>query len=144
MDSISKILVGVDFSENSARALDAAIFYASKFGASIDLVHAVSSPIPVIYAYDVALPASVLCDVRNAAKARLESDRERVEAAGIEVTTHLAETPADAAINQIAAEVEPDLLIMGTRGHTGLKHVLLGSVAERTMRHAPCSVLVVK
>ena len=59
-------------------------------------------------------------------------------------TSHLSEVPAASAIVDMAEELEADLIIMGTRGHTGLKHVLLGSVAERTLRHAPCSVLTVK
>ena len=44
----------------------------------------------------------------------------------------------------LAEELGADLVVMGTQGHTGLKHVLLASVAERTLRHAPCSVLTVK
>jgi nucleotide-binding universal stress UspA family protein len=52
--------------------------------------------------------------------------------------------PAASAIVGQAEELRVDLIVMGTRGHTGLKHVLLGSVAERTLRHAPCSVLTVK
>ena len=59
-------------------------------------------------------------------------------------TSHLSEVPAASAIVDLAEELGADLIIMGTRGHTGLKHVLLGSVAERTLRHAPCSVLTVK
>ena len=144
MNTISKILVAVDFSENSNRALDAATAYASKFGATIDLVHVFSSPVPAVYAYDVAIPDALVRDAQNAAKAKLEANRERVQSANIEVTTHLAEAPAHTAITQLAEEIAADLLVMGTRGHTGLKHALMGSVAERTLRHSPCSVLVVK
>ena len=52
--------------------------------------------------------------------------------------------PAASAIVEVAGEAKADLIVMGTRGHTGLKHVLLGSVAERTLRLAPCAVLTVK
>ena len=145
MQSISKILVAVDFSENSARALDAAIAYASKFGAHIELVHAFESPLPAIYFPGVTSPeVEFLNAARNAAKAMLEGDQKRVQSAGIEVRTHLAEVPAAAAITQLAEEIAADLLVVGTHGHTGLSRVLMGSVAERTVRHAPCSVLVVK
>jgi nucleotide-binding universal stress UspA family protein len=52
--------------------------------------------------------------------------------------------PAAPAIAKAAEDFAADLIVMGTRGNTGLKHVLLGSVAERTLRLAPCSVLAVK
>ena len=48
------------------------------------------------------------------------------------------------ALVDLASEVSADLIVIGTRGHTGLKHVLLGSVAERVVRTAPCPVLTVK
>jgi nucleotide-binding universal stress UspA family protein len=67
-----------------------------------------------------------------------------VSAEGVKASSHLSEVPAASAIVGQAEELGVDLIIMGTRGHTGLKHVLLGSVAERTLRHAPCSVLTVK
>ena len=67
MHSISKILVAVDFSPNSARALDAAIEYASKFGAQIELVHAFESPLPAVYFPGVSSPETAfLGDARNA------------------------------------------------------------------------------
>jgi nucleotide-binding universal stress UspA family protein len=145
MHSISKILVAVDFSENSARALDAAIAHATKFGASVELVHAFENLLPVVYFPGVSSPdVSFLSEARNAAKAMLERDRERVKSSGIEVRTHLAEVPAAGAITELAEEIGADLLVVGTHGHTGLSRAMMGSVAERTVRHAPCSVLVVK
>ena len=47
-------------------------------------------------------------------------------------------------ISELAREMEVDLIILGTHGYTGLKHVLLGSTAERVVRHAPCPVLTVR
>lgn len=52
--------------------------------------------------------------------------------------------PATTAIVEEAQRIGADLIVMGTRGHTGLKHVVLGSVAERVVRTAPCPVLTVK
>jgi universal stress protein A len=144
MTPISKILVAVDFSENSNRALATAIDLAGKFEASIDLVHAFASLIPAIYPYDIGIPDALMRDARNSAKEMLQADSDKVHAAHIVVRTHLTEVPAAGAIARVAEEVGADLLVVGTRGHSGLKHILMGSVAERTIREAPCSVLVVK
>jgi nucleotide-binding universal stress UspA family protein len=51
--------------------------------------------------------------------------------------------PADAIV-RVATELEADLIVMATHGHTGLQHVLLGSVAEKVVRHAPCPVLTIR
>jgi nucleotide-binding universal stress UspA family protein len=69
---------------------------------------------------------------------------EKVASDGVTATSQLSEFPAASAVLDLAERLGADLIVMGTRGRTGLKHVLLGSVAERTLRHAPCSVLTVK
>ena len=140
MDSNSKILVAVDFSENSVRALDAAIAQASRFDASIELVHACNGQVPMIYLYEIPTPDALMRDARNAARAMLKADQEKVQSANIEVKTHLTEAPAQTAITELAEKIAADLIVIGTRGRTSLEHVLMGSVAECTVRHAPCSV----
>ena len=82
--------------------------------------------------------------VRDAAARKLENALQRVTGEGIEAETHLSEMPPAQAIAQTAEKIQADLIIMGTRGLSGLKHVLLGSVAERTIRMAPCPVMTVK
>lgn len=68
----------------------------------------------------------------------------RVEGAGLACETHVLHGPAADAIAEAARTFQVDLVVMGTRGLTGLKHVLLGSVAERTVRTVPCPVLTVR
>ena len=81
---------------------------------------------------------------REAARRHLDESMERIKAAGLQGEAHLLAEAADPGISELARSLGVDLIVMGTRGITGLKHVLLGSVAERTVRHAPCSVLTVK
>jgi nucleotide-binding universal stress UspA family protein len=98
----------------------------------------------VITPYDVTLPASYLDETRRAGRERLQTLADKVQAEGIEVRTHLRnEAPADAIV-ACAEELAADLIVMGTHGYTGVKHALLGSVAERTLRAAPCPVLTLK
>jgi len=139
-----KILVPLDFSSHSDAALALAIELAREHGAELHLVHAYELPAAVTMAYGVAIPQAVWDGVQEAAVARLEEGRERAEAAGVSVSTHLATAPAADAIANAAETFGADLIVMGTRGLTGLKHVLLGSVAERTIRNAKCPVLTVK
>lgn len=144
MGRFRRILVPLDFSSHSDAALALAIELAREHGAEIHLVHAYELPTAVTMAYGVAIPQAVWDGVQEAALERLEAGRKKVEAEGVKATTHLATGPAADAILQAAETFGADLIVMGTRGLTGLKHVLLGSVAERTIRHAPCPVLTVK
>jgi nucleotide-binding universal stress UspA family protein len=139
-----RILVPLDFSDHSDRALDVAIELAREHRAELHLLHAYELPSAVTMSYGIAIPQAVWDGIQEAAKSRLESGRKRVEAAGLRASTHLATAPAADAIVSAAEAHRIDLIVMATRGLTGLKHVLLGSVAERTIRTAPCSVLTVK
>ena len=144
MGHFRRILVPLDFSEHSQAALTLATELAKQHDAEIHLVHAYELPTAVTMAYGVAIPQSVWDGVQEAALARLEEGRAKVAAAGVKVSTHLATGPAADAVTNAAETFGADLIVMGTRGLTGLKHVLLGSVAERTIRSAPCPVLTVK
>ena len=138
------ILVAVDFSENSDAAAAAAHELAKQYGATLHVVHAFELVTPLVSPYQVAIPDLYLVESRNAARTRLEEVVAKVGSEGVTVKSHLMEAPAAQAIARIAEEVGADLVVMGTRGTTGLKHLVLGSVAERTLRLAPCSVLTVK
>jgi len=144
MKTIRKILVAVDFSEYAESVLDVAVEFARHFGAELHLVHAFDVRIPLVTPYEVAIPTAFIEEAREAAASKLEALIRKAADDGITAISHLSEVPAASAIVDLAEELGADLIIMGTRGHTGLKHVLLGSVAERTLRHAPCSVLTVK
>ena len=144
MKSIQKILVAVDFSEYADSVLDVAVEFAKRLSAELHLVHAFDVRIPLVTPYEVAIPTAFIEEAREAAASKLDALIRKAAAEGTAATSHLREVPTASAIVDLAEELGVDLIIMGTRGHTGLKHVLLGSVAERTLRHAPCSVLTVK
>lgn len=144
MRQVTRILVATDFSEHSEKAVETGVFLAKAHGASIDLVHALAAPWSMVTPYDVSTPTIYLEDVRQSARRSLLGAVEKAQAEGVEVQSHLSEAPAAEAIVSCAKEFESDLIVMGTHGYTGLKHVLLGSVAERTLRTAPCAVLTVK
>lgn len=144
MIQIKSVLVATDFSENAQEAVDTALSIAKTFGARLEVVHAFQTPVPIVSPYEVVVPDGFLEQARDAAARNLKAVVEKISSEGVEVKSHLTEVPAAPAIARIAEENDVDLIVMGTRGHTGLKHVLLGSVAERTIRLAPCSVLTVK
>src|SRR5262249_40394780 len=113
-------------------------------GGRLMLVNVFSDP---AYAYGAGAfaPQEMIDRQQLAAVRALDELRSRAEAlgapAGEAIATHGV---AWEEIVNLARGRESDLIVMGTHGRTGLKHVLLGSVAERVIRHAPCSVLVVR
>jgi len=144
MLEIHTILVPVDFSDHSQRALDEAIGLAKNFGAELHLLHCYQIHPTAIAPYGIVVPETFEHDIRMAALQRLSEWHEKASAQGVRVQEHItAHFPSDE-IAAMAEKLGVDLIVMGTRGLTGFKHVLLGSVAERTIRIAPCPVLTVK
>jgi nucleotide-binding universal stress UspA family protein len=94
--------------------------------------------------YDFTVPDGVWDGIGRAAEVKLEELRQTVVSAGVEASSEVSPAMPSEAILAAAEQIDADLIVMGTHGHTGFKHVLLGSVAERTIRLAPCSVLTVK
>jgi nucleotide-binding universal stress UspA family protein len=141
---IRSILVPTDFSESASRALEHAIAWAKTFRARIHLLHAYQVPIQIGVGEPVPLPQEFFDQMRERAQRRLDELAAKLRSDGIDAATHLTPEAASRAIVEVAEQLGVDLIVMGTRGLTGMKHVLLGSVAERTVRLAPCPVMTVK
>ena len=144
MIEFHRILVPIDFSEHSQQALDTAIALSRSFDAELHLLHCYAIGPGAFNLYGVAVPESFEHEFRAAAAKRLAEWGDKARAGGCRVQEHLsARLPAEE-VAAIAGDVGADLIVIGTRGLGGIKHVLLGSVAERTIRLAPCPVLTVK
>lgn len=138
------ILVPVDFSHASDHALARAIELATHFGAVVHLLHAVHFPAEAALPDIAALTKDLEGRARDAAARKLEKASHRVTSAGLDVRTHLERRPPFEAIVATARSISADLIVMGTHGWSGLAHLALGSVAERTIRMAPCPVMTVR
>ena len=140
-----KILIGTDFSEPSAAALRTAMELARRLGAELFIVH-VEEPLPAYAFSEGGLPdlPRLQQEVRGWAERELEQLATQARDAGVPVRTAvLFGTPANTIVETARSE-GIDLVVVGTHGRTGLAHVLIGSVAERIVRQAPCPVLTVK
>jgi nucleotide-binding universal stress UspA family protein len=140
---IECILLPIDFSDRGRNAAAAAVGLSQRFGARIVLAHACGAPAATLTPYGSAFPPDVLDEVRTNARRQLDEEAEGLRVQGIEVVTHLSRQTPQEAVPQLVDELRADLVVMGTRGHSGLKHVLVGSVAQHTLREATCPVMTV-
>jgi nucleotide-binding universal stress UspA family protein len=141
---IRTILVPVDFSECSLTGLTYAVRFAKEVGARIIVIH-VTDLGPVMMTTgsgEYHLPAYTEAARRRCADA-MQAFLKRVDFDGVPVDTSAVVGYCPAAIYEAAEKEGADLIIISTHGRTGLRHALLGSVAEGTVRHAGCPVLVV-
>ena len=138
---IQTILVATDFSDTANAGLDWAIELAIPLGARIELIHALLVP---SRATDfVPSPPDFTEALQEAASGRLNEITDRVKEMGIEVTAELKLGVPSQVILDSAVDKGADLIVIGTRGLSGLRHLLLGSTAERVVQHAECPVLTV-
>src|SRR5688572_4487155 len=144
MKPFNNILVPTDFSEHSEEALRVAADLAQHYGASISLVH-VYEPVQYVMPEGYFFSPEQILRLEAALRAQLaKAERALADASAPRVESHLLDGLAFSEIARFAKEHGSDLIVMGTHGRTGVKHVLMGSVAERVIRTAPCPVLVVK
>jgi len=146
MSPFRTILVPHDFSPYSDAAVALARQLVELSEARLHLIHAVD--VPRLHAVTPAgvIALSLPSVLAEGALLEAEDALRRVADAARRgaVAVHVLEgTPTDV-ICAVAAQLPADLIVMGTHGRTGLAHVLLGSVAERTLRRAPCPVLTVR
>lgn len=144
MTQFAKILVPVDFSDHSAAAQQTAVEIAKTYDAKIWLLHCYQLHPGGVSPYGVAAPASYYDDVRESVTEQLRECQEKIAADGITAEASVSSEFTPQGIVEMAEDIGADLIVMGTRGLTGIKHAMLGSVAERTVRLAPCPVLTVK
>jgi nucleotide-binding universal stress UspA family protein len=145
MPLVNKILVPVDFSGHSLKALNYACELAKKFDAPIVLVHAYAIPAYTLpEGYIMASPSTIAEVMNKIEEAMGQTKKEALARGAKSVESVVVEGIPFAEIIRTAREKSCDLIIMGTHGRTGLKHALLGSVAEKVVRKAPCAVLTVR
>lgn len=138
---IKSILVPVDFPKSSEKVLFYAAGFAEQFGAKITLLH-VLEPMLYVCEFDCIPADDVNLDKR--AKDRLELLASRTVMPGLISKSFVRRGAPFNEISTFARELGIDLIIVSTHGYTGLQHILLGSTAERVVRHAPCPVLLVR
>ena len=139
MMDVRKILVPVDFSKHSARALQEAIGFAKVFGASLELLHCYSLNPGAISPYGLVLSHDYDREFREAAELKLAEWKDKVAAESVPVETILTPIYPSEGIARATKENGADLIVMGTRGLTGLAHVVMGSVAEDRNRNSGSS-----
>ena len=139
MAPIHTILVPTDFSERSQYALGLAGALTRDYGARLVLVHVVV-PQPIVYGEGV-IPVE---PEEYHAELRQRLDAITISGGDVRAERRLEEGDAAAEILRVAREIDANLIVMGTHGRTGLRRLIMGSVAEQVMRRAPCAVLKVK
>lgn len=135
------ILVATDFSEPAGLAVERAIDLAARYGASLRVVHAWDFP-PIAYAAMGQMMVDVL-PFEQAARTQLDALVKALGERGVAVESTLCQGVAWDQIVSLAKQVGADLIVVGSHGRTGVKRAVLGSVAERVVRHATVPVLTV-
>jgi len=146
-EHITKILVPVDFSPHAGMAFRYAAMLARRFGARLGLVHVVEDPfVTGAWSSEIYVPnvPELLKDLMARAERELATLKGSDAAAGLTVETAVVTGRPAHTLVEHAKEGGFDLIVMGTHGRTGLAHVVMGSVAERVVRKAPCPVLTVR
>lgn len=136
------IIVALDGSKDSLRALDYAGEIAEKHGSKLILLHAYRATSDL---REAEVYAQIVAKRKQGGEAILEDARRRLgPETAFALETELLEGPAADAIVKVAETQNADLIVMGTRGMGSFKGLVFGSVSTKVTQHAPCSVLVVR
>lgn len=141
---LNHILVPIDFSDNSKKALRYALPLAEQFKATISLLYVVE---PAVFPSDFGFGQMSFPDVEKEMYDKAESELQQIVA---DLNTKISITPVIKSgipfveVTTFASDEKVDLIVLATHGRTGVEHILFGSTAEKIIRKAPCPVLVVR
>ena len=141
---VRTILVPVDFSAHAAPVIEWAAHLAEEHQSRLVLFHAYHLPVEFQQLEGAYLPPEFWTNVMSEAETTLEGHAAGLRQRGLQVEVVVREGYPATAIEEEAERQDADLIVIGTRGLSGLKHLLLGSIAERVVQKAPCPVLTVK
>lgn len=142
---IRQILAPTDFSEYSKEAVAYAFELAQKFGAKLLLLHVIEMPAyPVEGFVPPSIGSTLIDDLERQAWADLAQVLPEAQNDKVALTRQVVVGIPYRKIVEVAAAEKVDLIVMATHGRTGLGHLLIGSVAERVVRTAPCPVLTIR
>jgi universal stress protein A len=139
-DQVRSILVPVDFSKSSLKAVSYAVAVAREYGAQLVLLHVVEPFHADLFIDTSKTQRAARAGAHQLLNQWVETTRKTWPRTGYELRSGHAVT----VITALAKRSRADLIVMGTHGRTGLQRRFIGSVAERVVRHAPCPVLVVR
>jgi nucleotide-binding universal stress UspA family protein len=148
---ISRIIVPIDGSKNSMKAADYAVKMAEKYGSQVSVVHVVNIDqyLQALGLYRVSYPDPIKKKIEEAqaeAQKWFTEITRNAEQRKVRIKTDVIDSPISvvAAIVNYADREKADLIVIGTRGRSGISKMLLGSMASGVVTYAPCPVLVVK
>ena len=147
MPKIKRVLVPIDFSPHSRKALDYAADFAKPLGAELCVLFVIE---PIYYAVpDLAGAAAgavggLIEEQRRSGKEQLERLQARYAKKNVKLRTLMQTGTPYQAIVDSAKTLKADLIVMSTHGRTGQPHLLMGRVAERVVRSAECPVLTIR
>jgi len=145
MLTIKKILCPIDFSGPSVQGFEYAVEFAKQFGAEIEILYVlpVMPPYPTDPNSEFRVPEFEAI-LHKEAEDQLDALVKEKIPTGINVKATIGHGHAAKEIIKVAEESKADLVVIATQGHSGWHHLLLGSVAEKVIRHAPCPVFIVR
>jgi nucleotide-binding universal stress UspA family protein len=145
MELIKKILVPIDFSDYSKKALQYTVKFAEEMNAEISLVYVIE---PVVYPADLSMGQMVIpqsdVDFSHKSAEELETFAKSEIGEKLKYKVMVKTGKPFIEIIDTAKEINADLIIISTHGHTGVEHLLFGSTAEKVVRKAPCPVLTIR
>ncbi|HEY9492319.1 MAG TPA: universal stress protein [Nitrososphaeraceae archaeon] len=139
----SKVLVPVDGSDNSHRALEAALLLSEKLGAKVTAIHVIED-IPVLHIQSEKLLREVLGAYKKESQLILSKCSEIATRKGLSINTKLLQGNVSSTILDFCEKGKYDIIVMGSRGMGKFKELILGSVSSKVVHHSRCPVLVIR
>ena len=140
---IRNVLVAIDFSKPSLAAIETALPLIQRFGAALHLAHVFEPDYPLASMSAMPLIVPEL-EVGRRVRRHLRDVAQKYSVALRPENIHALKGRPFEEVCQLARKIDIDLIVLSTRGNTGLKHLALGSTAERVVRYSPCPVLIVR